>query len=94
MELNLARDVKVRKKGLCKYIGKKRKTRENVGLLLNQMEDLVAQDMEKAELLNAFLPHSLLLRTVFKNPRHWRLGESLEQGRGSDQEIRKQSGLP
>ena len=54
MELNLARDVKDNKKGFCKYIGDKRKTRENVGPLLNEAGDLVTQDMEKAEVLNAF----------------------------------------
>ncbi|KAK4810492.1 hypothetical protein QYF61_004272 [Mycteria americana] len=54
MELNLARDVKGNKKGFCKYIGDKRKTRENVGPLLNGTGDLVTQDMEKADVLNAF----------------------------------------
>ncbi|GAB0209103.1 mitochondrial enolase superfamily member 1 [Grus japonensis] len=43
------RDVKDNKKGFYKYIGDKRKTRENVGLLLNEMGNLVTQDMEKAE---------------------------------------------
>ncbi|KAK4825785.1 hypothetical protein QYF61_002348 [Mycteria americana] len=37
MELNLARDVKAYKKGFCKYIGDKRKTRENVGPLIKQL---------------------------------------------------------
>ncbi|GAB0176869.1 mitochondrial enolase superfamily member 1 [Grus japonensis] len=36
LELNLARDVKDNKKGFFKYISSKRKTRENVGLLLNE----------------------------------------------------------
>ncbi|KAK4807097.1 hypothetical protein QYF61_018438 [Mycteria americana] len=49
MELNLARDVKGNKKGFYKYIGDKRKARENVGPLLNEAGDLVTQDMEKAE---------------------------------------------
>lgn len=35
MEVNLARDVKGNKKGFYKYINSKRKTRENLGLLLN-----------------------------------------------------------
>lgn len=35
LELNLARDVKVNGKGLFKYMGVKRKTRESVGLILN-----------------------------------------------------------
>ncbi|KAK4810486.1 hypothetical protein QYF61_004266 [Mycteria americana] len=54
MEFNLARDVKDNKKGFYKYIGDKKKTRENVGLLLNETGDLVTQDTEKAEVLNAF----------------------------------------
>ena len=54
LELNLARDVKDNKKGFFKYISRKRKTRENVGLLLNEVGALVTKDTEKAELLNAF----------------------------------------
>jgi len=53
-ELNLARDVKNNKKGFFKYISSKRKTRDNVGLLLNEVGALVTEDAEKAELLNAF----------------------------------------
>ncbi|GAB0178125.1 mitochondrial enolase superfamily member 1 [Grus japonensis] len=53
LELNLARDVKNNKKDLFKYISSKRKTRENVGLLLNKVGALVTEDTEKAELLNA-----------------------------------------
>ncbi|GAB0202599.1 mitochondrial enolase superfamily member 1 [Grus japonensis] len=54
MELKLARDVKDNKKGFFKYISSKRKTRENVGPLLNEVGALVTEDTEKAELLNAF----------------------------------------
>ncbi|PKU44100.1 rna-directed dna polymerase from mobile element jockey-like [Limosa lapponica baueri] len=54
LELNLARGVKVNKKGFFKYIGGKRQTRENVGPLLNEMGAMVTEDAEKAELLNAF----------------------------------------
>ncbi|GAB0204029.1 mitochondrial enolase superfamily member 1 [Grus japonensis] len=54
LELNLARDVKDNKKGFFKYISNKMKTRENVGLLLNEMDALVMEDTEKVELLNAF----------------------------------------
>ncbi|KAK4810509.1 hypothetical protein QYF61_004289 [Mycteria americana] len=54
LELNLVRDVKGDKKGFCGFIISKRKTRENVGLLLNGAGDLVTQDMEKAEVLSAF----------------------------------------
>ena len=41
MELNLAQDVKDNKKGFFKYISRKRKTGENVGLLLNGVGTLV-----------------------------------------------------
>ncbi|GAB0207550.1 mitochondrial enolase superfamily member 1 [Grus japonensis] len=54
LELKLARDVKDNKKGFFKYINSKRKTRENVGPLLNEVGALVMEDTEKAELLNAF----------------------------------------
>ncbi|GAB0209109.1 mitochondrial enolase superfamily member 1 [Grus japonensis] len=53
LELNVARDVKDKKKGFFKYISSKRTTRENVGLLLNEVGALVMEDTEKAELLNA-----------------------------------------
>jgi len=43
------------KKGFFKYIsGSKWKTRENMGLLLNEVGALVMEDTEKEELLNAF----------------------------------------
>jgi len=54
LELKLARDVKDNKKSFFKYISSKRKTRDNVGLLLNEAGALVTEDAEKAELLNAF----------------------------------------
>jgi len=55
LELNLARDVKDKKKGFCKYINSKWKTRKNVGLLLlNKLGAPVTEDTEKVELLNAF----------------------------------------
>lgn len=53
MELNLARDAKDKKTGSYRYVGDKRKSKENVGPLLNEMEGLVTWDMEKAEVLNA-----------------------------------------
>jgi len=49
LELNLARDVKDNKKGFFNYISSKRKTRENVGPLLNKVGVLVTEDAEKAE---------------------------------------------
>jgi len=53
LELDLARDVKDNMKGFFKYISSKRKTRENVRLLLNEVGAVVAEDTEKAEPLNA-----------------------------------------
>jgi len=41
LELKLARDVKNNKKGFFKYISSKRKTRDNVGPLLNEVGVLV-----------------------------------------------------
>lgn len=41
-------------KGFYKYIGDKRKMRENVSLLLKKTRDQVTEDIEKAEVLNAF----------------------------------------
>jgi len=55
LELNLARDVKDNKKGFFNYISSKRKTRDNVGPLLNEVSVLVKEDTEKAELLTAFI---------------------------------------
>jgi len=54
LELNLARDVRDRKKGFFKCISSKWVTRENVGPLLNEVDALVTEDTGKAELLNAF----------------------------------------
>jgi len=54
LELNLARDVKNNKKSFFNYISRKRKARDNVGLLLNEAGVLVTEDAEKAEVLNAF----------------------------------------
>ncbi|GAB0180457.1 mitochondrial enolase superfamily member 1 [Grus japonensis] len=53
-EINLARDVKDNKKSFYRYVSEKRRMRENVGPLWNEMGDLVTQDMEKAEVLNDF----------------------------------------
>ena len=53
-ELHLTRDVKGNKKSFYRYLGDKRKTRENVGPLQKETGDLVTRDMEKAEVLNDF----------------------------------------
>ncbi|GAB0188934.1 mitochondrial enolase superfamily member 1 [Grus japonensis] len=54
IEISLARDVKDNKKSFYRYVSDKRRTRENVGPLQNEMGELVTQDMEKAEVLNDF----------------------------------------
>jgi len=72
LELNLARDVKNNKKSFFKYISSKRKTRENVGLLLNKVGALVTEDTEKAALLNAFFA------SVFTAKAGSRASQSLE----------------
>ncbi|GAB0207751.1 mitochondrial enolase superfamily member 1 [Grus japonensis] len=54
IEISLARDVKDNKKSFYRYVSDKRRTRENVGPLRNETGDLVAQDMEKAEVLDDF----------------------------------------
>ena len=59
LEMNLARDVKGNKKGFFQYVSSKRKARENVRPLLNEVGALVMADADKAELLNAFLCFSL-----------------------------------
>ncbi|GAB0205238.1 mitochondrial enolase superfamily member 1 [Grus japonensis] len=52
-EISLARDVKDNKKSFYRYVSDKKRARENVGPLRNEMGDLVTQDMEKAEVLFA-----------------------------------------
>lgn len=47
MKLKLARGVKKHKKSFYKYEGLTKGTKQNVGPLLNEMGDLVAQDLEK-----------------------------------------------
>lgn len=47
LELNLARNIEDYEKGFFKHISSKRKTRENVGLLLKGVCTLVMKDTEK-----------------------------------------------
>ncbi|KAK4830270.1 hypothetical protein QYF61_009363 [Mycteria americana] len=49
LELNPARDMKDKKKGLCKYLNSKRKTRENVAPVLNREEELLTKGVEKTK---------------------------------------------
>lgn len=46
--------VKSSKKGFYKFTAAKRNTKENVGPLVNEAQDLVTQDLEKAGVLKAF----------------------------------------
>jgi len=59
LELNLARDVKDNKKGFFNYISSKRKTRDNVGPLLNEAGVLVTEDAKKVGVIECLLCFSL-----------------------------------
>lgn len=52
LELYLAKEVEDNRKGFFKYTNNKRKTRENMNLLLNEVGTLVTEDTEKVDLLN------------------------------------------
>ncbi|CAM4672926.1 unnamed protein product [Lepidochelys kempii] len=54
LELQLARDVKSKKKSFFRYVGNKKKAKESVGPLLNEGGNLVTEEVEKANVLNAF----------------------------------------
>lgn len=53
LELNMTRDVKGNRKGFYRYIGSKRNTKENAGLLLDGGGNLFTN--KKAEVLNVIL---------------------------------------
>ncbi|GAB0180024.1 hypothetical protein GRJ2_000467700 [Grus japonensis] len=53
LELKLASTVGDNKKGFFKYVNNKRRTRENIGLLLNKNGHLTNRDIDKAETFNA-----------------------------------------
>ncbi|CAM4568591.1 unnamed protein product [Lepidochelys kempii] len=55
LELQLARDVKSNKKSFFRYGSNKKKVKESVGPLLNEGGSLVTEDVEKANVFNAFL---------------------------------------
>lgn len=54
LELSLSRDVKNNKKGFYRNIGQERQAKESVSPLVNEKGEMVATDMEKAEILNEF----------------------------------------
>ena len=64
LEMNLASAVKDNKKCFYKYFNSKRKTRESLHALLDAGGNMVTSDEEKAEVLNAFFPQSLITRLV------------------------------
>jgi len=59
LELKLARDVKNNKKGFFKYIRSKRKNRDNVGPLLNEMSVLVTRGRKAGRVTECLLSFSL-----------------------------------
>lgn len=63
-KVHLAKEVKNNKKGFFKYVISKRKTRENVDLLLNEEGDLITGDAEKLEILGAFFASVLTTRSA------------------------------
>ncbi|GAB0196742.1 hypothetical protein GRJ2_002139500 [Grus japonensis] len=54
LELKLASTVGDNKKGFFKYVNNKRRTRENIGSLLDKNGHLTNRDIDKAETFNAF----------------------------------------
>ncbi|CAM5177685.1 unnamed protein product [Eretmochelys imbricata] len=54
LELQRARDVKSNKKGFFRYVSNKKEVKESMGPLLNEGSNLVTEDVEKANVLNAF----------------------------------------
>ncbi|GAB0204561.1 hypothetical protein GRJ2_002921700 [Grus japonensis] len=58
IELHLARDIKGNKKSFYKYVSEKRRTRENMGTLQNEMEDLVTRTWRRLRYSTTTLPQS------------------------------------
>ena len=87
------------KKNFCKGVGDKRLSRENMGPLLSEMGDLVTQDMEKAEVLNAFLAPVFPSKTSLQEFQVPETRERLKQstcilgGRGSGREYFSKQGI-
>jgi len=71
-EFNLSRDVKVNKKGYCKYITDKRNTRENVDPLSTRQGAWWHRTWKKLRYWMPSLPQRLLTRSAFRNPRSQR----------------------
>ena len=82
LELQLARGVKDSKKNFFKYIADKTNTRGNVGPLMNGVGALVAEDTEKAELLNAFF---VSVYSAGGCPEELHTAEAPEEGRTTEE---------
>ncbi|KAK4810960.1 hypothetical protein QYF61_014432 [Mycteria americana] len=54
LEFKLASTVKDNKKGFLKYVNSKRRIRDNIGPLLDEVGHLTNRDVDKAETFNAF----------------------------------------
>jgi len=81
IELILSRE-KDGKKDLLKYAISKKKTRENVGPLLNEMGALVMEDTEKVKLLNTFFILVFISNTALSESQTLKVKrENLEKGR-------------
>ena len=97
LEWSLAKEVKSNKKDCFKYVSSKRKTRENVGLLPNEMGALVTGDSQKTEKLNAFFASVSITKTSPQESHSLEVRESLGKGRlpftwgGSDQRAPRQN---
>jgi len=77
LELNLAKEVKDNKKGFVECVNRKRKIRENVGLLLNEVGALVTEDTEKVGLLNSFFASVFTANPAFQEFQTLEVRESL-----------------
>lgn len=77
LELNLANKVKDNKKSFFEYVTNKRKTRETVSPLQNELSALVTGDDEKTEILKAFFASVLTTKTApqeSQRKRVWGMG--------------------
>ena len=83
LEMRLAKEIKDNKKGFFKYVNSKRKTRDNVGPLLNEGGVLVTGDTEKAEILNAFFASVFVSRTLPRDSSPLAIGQRVWEMEGS-----------
>ncbi|KAK4830239.1 hypothetical protein QYF61_009306 [Mycteria americana] len=69
LEFHLLRDVKDNKKSFYRYNSSKRKTKKNVGLLLNWTDNMATKTTEKTEVLKVFFKSVFTGRPAFSSPR-------------------------